>query len=152
MPDVAWAALQWPGLEHAKMVMAGDRGMTASGVAVAVLDGSPTHVTYQLGTDAAGVVRDVNLSTPAGHLKLRCDGAGNWEGRPELDGCVDVDIAITPLTNALPIRRLALGPDESTTIDVAYVSVPGLAVTRAVQRYTRTPTGYRYESGSSVPT
>lgn len=32
-------------------------------------------------------------------------------------------------------------------IEVAYVSIPDLAVTRHAQRYTRIATGYRYESG-----
>jgi uncharacterized protein len=60
--------------------------------------------------------------------------------RPDLDGCVDVDIAATPLTNTFPIRRLAgLRVGESATAPVAWVDVPGLSVTRVEQTYQRMP-------------
>ena len=45
-------------------------------------------------------------------LSLTGDGAGRWQidGRdaPDLDGCLDLDIQVTPFTNSLPIRRLDL--------------------------------------------
>lgn len=67
---------------------------------------------------------------------------GRWtvdgEARPDLDGCVDVDIAATPLTNTFPIRRLAHLPiGEPVTSGVAWVDVPALGVTRVDQTYVR---------------
>ncbi|MBB6174647.1 hypothetical protein HNR23_004707 [Nocardiopsis mwathae] len=56
---------------------------------------------------------------------------------PELEGCVDVDVASTPLTNTLPIRRLGLRPGESRDIAVAWIDIPDLRVRRVTQRYTR---------------
>src|SRR3954466_11303507 len=39
------------------------------------------------------------------------DGKGNWmdQGKhvPQLDGCIDIDLPLTPFTNTLPIRRLS---------------------------------------------
>ena len=145
--DVAWTALQWPGLEHVH-VRFGPGGWRAAGIAVAVIDGEPTHVVYELATDSAGAVRRLELRGPAGSISLLGDGHGHWTDRPDLDGCLDVDIAITPLTNTLPIRRLNLTVGESADIDVVYVQVPELVVERAVQSYARTTTGYRYASGS----
>ena len=59
---------------------------------------------------------------------------------PDLDGCVDVDIAATPLTNTFPIRRLAhLAVGEAATSAVAWVDVPALDVTRVEQTYERLP-------------
>jgi len=71
---------------------------------------------------------------------------GRWEvdGRHDqaLDGCVDVDVAATPLTNTFPIRRLAsLEVGESRTFSVAWVEVPSLRVRRVDQTYRRLPTG-----------
>ncbi|AAZ57032.1 putative glycolipid-binding domain-containing protein [Thermobifida fusca] len=63
----------------------------------------------------------------------------NGEAAPELDGCVDVDVAAAPLTNTLPIRRLGLAPGEHRDIHVAWVDVPTLKVIRMRQRYTRLP-------------
>jgi len=148
--DLAWTALDWPGLEHVhvRFDVGGGPGLRASGVAVAVIDGAPIHVVYQLTTDTAGAVRRLEVGGPGRSVTLLSDGSGHWTSRPDLDGCVDVDIAITPLTNTLPIRRLNLAVGESANIEVAYVSVPEFAVKRASQRYTRTEAGYRYESGS----
>jgi hypothetical protein len=59
-----------------------------------------------------------------------------------------VDIQATPLTNTLPIRRLALQAGESTDIRLCYIEVPSLTVSPATQRYTALETGrlYRFES------
>jgi uncharacterized protein len=89
-------------------------------------------------------------------LALRRDTGHHWQADgnrplPELDGCVDVDIDRSPLTNTLPIRRLDMGIGAPRDIDVVYVSVPELTVRPVRQRYTLlTGDGpvYRYESGS----
>lgn len=67
--------------------------------------------------------------------------AGGWtvDGRrvPELDGCLDVDVAATPMTSTLPIRRLGLRKGEYRDIPVVWIDVPTLRVRRVSQRYTR---------------
>jgi uncharacterized protein len=75
-------------------------------------------------------------------LSLRADEAGNWwrDGNPapDLTGCVDIDVAATPLTNTFPINRFAsLAVAEHRTTPVAWVSVPTLEVTRVEQTYRR---------------
>ena len=51
-------------------------------------------------------------------LHLESDGEGHWQengkDRPDLHGCIDIDIQATPFTNTLPIRRLGLKTGEST--------------------------------------
>ncbi len=69
------------------------------------------------------------------------DGEGNWTtlaGRalPELRGCIDVDISVTPFTNTLPIRRLGLAPMESAEVSVAYFEGTELQARPEPQRYT----------------
>jgi hypothetical protein len=54
----------------------------------------------------------------------------------QLHDCVDIDISATPFTNTLPIRRLGLKPGESAEIRVAYISIPSLQLSPALQRYT----------------
>ncbi|BCU82153.1 hypothetical protein JIR001_19360 [Polycladomyces abyssicola] len=88
-------------------------------------------------------------------IRLLSDGTGHWRdvfGRPvpALDGCVDVDLNITPFTNTIAIRRLGLNPSDTETIRAAYVDVPRLCLRPIFQRYTcllRTAdeTVYRYE-------
>jgi hypothetical protein len=66
---------------------------------------------------------------------------GSWwvhgRRRRSLDGCLDVDVAATPLTNTLPIRRLGLSVGDEALIRVAWVNVPSLRVTRKEQGYKR---------------
>ncbi len=102
--------------------------------------------TFRVELDGAWATRAVEVaSVSAGgerRLVLTADGDRRWtrDGvrAPELDGCVDVDVAATPLTNTFPIRRLAaLGVGEEVTSPVAWVDVPALGVTRVDQTYRR---------------
>lgn len=75
-------------------------------------------------------------------LHLLASGDGTWtdvdERRiPALDGAIDVDIAWSPLTNMLPVRRLDLHIGEEREIAVAYIALPSLEVRPMTQRYTR---------------
>lgn len=75
-------------------------------------------------------------------VRLVADEQRTWtvDGhlRPDLEGCVDVDVAATPLTNTFPIRRLAgLSVGDAVTTPVAWVDVPALGVTRVDQTYER---------------
>jgi len=85
-------------------------------------------------------------------LWLANSGGGRWgemngAHRTELDGCVDIDLAGTPFTNAIPIRRLPLLVGHSATLRVIAVDVETLGVTVQPQIYTRIDTHrWRYSS------
>ena len=72
---------------------------------------------------------------------LAADGAGGWarDGLPlpELAGALDVDLGFTPLTNTLPIRRLALAVGESAPVRSAWLRFPELRLEPLQQTYTR---------------
>ena len=64
-------------------------------------------------------------------------------------GCHDVDLAVTPATNTLPVRRLELGIGKSEAIVASWVKFPELTVQPLSQRYTRlTKNTYHYESST----
>ena len=86
-------------------------------------------------------------------VRLRGDGLGHWTdgagaALPALAGALDVDLPITPFTNTLPVRRLALSAGAAAEIAVVYVRVPELSVEIDHQRYTCLEPGrrYRYEA------
>jgi len=87
-------------------------------------------------------------------LWLVSDGNGRWSeingaSRPDLDGCLDIDLACTPFTNTLPIRRLSLDVGHTADITVAYIDVETLDVQPDRQRYTRLDTHrWRFEQVS----
>jgi hypothetical protein len=87
------------------------------------------------GAVAADGERTVMLSADE-HRRWRVDG----EHRPELAGCVDVDVAATPLTNTFAIRRLGrLEVGRTVTTPIAWIDVPELGVARVEQTYRRLP-------------
>ncbi|MFD6948989.1 glycolipid-binding family protein [Nocardiopsis sp. TSRI0078] len=102
---------------------------------------------FTVRTDLAWTTRGVRaevLSAQGLESVALSSRGGHWTdayGRPlpELVGCLDVDVAATPLTNTLPIRRLGLRPGEYRDIVVAWIDIPSLRVRRVRQRYTRHP-------------
>ncbi|WP_186165535.1 putative glycolipid-binding domain-containing protein [Burkholderia gladioli] len=141
MREVRWASLDSDGIEHLTLSRDGD-GYLAESVIIGRHDDGRR---YRLACDGHWRTTRATLSVMGGAtLSLLRDREGRWqdgEGRPlpALEGCVDLDIAATPYTNTLPIRRLGLRRDERRAIEVAYVSVPDLAVSRATQAYVSVP-------------
>jgi len=69
--------------------------------------------------------------------------------RTELGGAVDVDLSVSPMLNALPIRRLGLHREAGEhTMQVAYVTLPELEVRQVQQTYRTVST--LSESGTAV--
>jgi uncharacterized protein len=160
--DLEWESLRWQGIEH---VVTGTYvgGFRADGLVVLGPPLGPVSVSYQVECDASWRVTGLTIHavSAADHrnLVLRADHNGHWraDGQPlpDLAGCIDIDISLTPLTNTLPIRRLAWEPGRPRELDVVYVNAPDLRLSRARQRYTLLGPGkqddttmYRYESRS----
>ena len=85
------------------------------------------------------------------HLVLNVESRGVWRSSvqklPDLRDCRDVDLAVTPATNTLPIRRLNLEVGSSESVIAAWVKFPELTIQTLSQRYTRlAKNAYRYES------
>ena len=149
-----WRPAEGGGLEH--LVLAeGPDGVRAESVVIGTDDGGPFAIRYGLACDAGWRVRALEVVSigDGRRIAVRADGAGYWTDEagaalPALDGAIDVDIAATPFTNTLPIRRLGLAAGQAAEIVTAYVSVPALGVAPDPQRYTCLVPGrrYRYES------
>lgn len=155
-----WIPEDEPGIEDVRISRdVGDLAFDSS--VIRLWQGRPLRVTYNLVCDSIWRVRSLRVvadseATGAHMLQLEADGAGGWRDDagnplPHLQGCIDVDIMLTPLTNTLPINRLALSPGESREISVVYVSAPDFTTTPFPQRYTRLDDAnglqrYRYES------
>ena len=69
----------------------------------------------------------------------------------QVDGCADVDLGSSALTNAFPVRRLGLRTGDAADAAAVYVRAPDLVVERLDQRYRRLPdeghaARYEYEA------
>jgi len=145
--QVAWRPARGPGIERVAL------RTSPAFIADALVVGRRWAVTYRLRCDRAGTTRALDVAVLGGRgVRLRHDGRGRWriDGRRvrALDGCRDADLSCTPLTNALPIRRLRLAVGASCDIRVALVAVPSLTVATAVQTYRRLA-GDRYRFTAS---
>lgn len=148
-----WADWSGRGLQHVVVTERADV-IVAEAVCIVAEEGE-FAARYRIQCDAGWRCRelDVEIIGAARSLQLRGDGSGHWTdgaGAPllALDGAVDVDLPITPFTNTLPIRRLALAAGASAEIDVVYVRAPALSVELDRQRYTcvEPRRRYRYEA------
>lgn len=155
--QVRWSDWEGNGLEHCVLSLS-QEGLALTGVVAGTRE-TRYGAHYFVGTDdrfRTRVVRVTYLGGPS--LDVSSDGEGHWWDTladtplPELEGCFDVDIGVTPATNTLPIKRLALAGDESRDIRAAYVPLPGQITERFIprpadQRYTCLAQGarYRYE-------
>jgi len=155
--SVAWDKEDPAGVEFVEVTLAADR-LSASGVAIG---SEPTayRLDYTLETGPGFVTTRLQLATRGEGwrrtLDLCHEGSGDWtasaatEGdSPEsldppggslerLAGALDCDLALSPLTNTMPVLRHRLLQGEGTVdLLMAWVSLPDLTVHPSAQRYT----------------
>ena len=156
---IAWTKDGAAGAEFVEVTF-DDRALSAVGVAIG---GDPLRyrADYQLETGPEFVTARLQV-TVAGEgwqrtLDLRRDpSSGSWdasatsEGEPpvalpppaegrlgEVEGALDCDLALSPLTNTMPVLRHGLDRGAgSEEFLMAWVSLPDLGVHAARQRYT----------------
>ena len=122
-------------------------GCRVAGWTTAIEDGRTWAVEYVIDLDGTGATRSAGIRgrSAAGFSSavLEADGAGRWvvDGAPapRLDGCLDVDLESSAMTNALPVRRMGLVPGARAAAPAVYVRAVGLAVERLEQAYLRVP-------------
>jgi uncharacterized protein len=136
-----------------------DGGWRIAGCTSAVEDDEPWYVEYAIDVDDTWTTRTARIdgrsSAGTSSTLLESDGAGRWrvDGRDalHLDGCLDVDLESSAMTNAFPVHRMALEVGQGSAAPAAYVRALDLSVERLEQTYTRLPDEdgrevYNYES------
>jgi hypothetical protein len=117
----------------------------ADGTTTGLQDGDTWIVSYRLVLDEAWRTRAARITsrTALGQTErvLESDGNGHWtvdgKASAQLDGCLDIDLESSALTNALPVHRLQLELDERAEAPAAYVRAASLGVDRLEQSYGR---------------
>ena len=140
-----WLPEDDPGCEQLDLRF-GDQGVRALGLVLRGRKGAHVRCRYELEADAAWNFRRLTISATGDgpeapqRRDISRSPEGGWqvdgEAAPELEGCSEVDIQVTPFTNSLPIRRLKLGKGQSAELRVAYLPVPALTPVAVAQRYT----------------
>jgi hypothetical protein len=155
---IGWETDDPPGIEFAAVELGSDR-LRASGVAVR---SGPLlyRLDYELETATRFVTARLAIvvqgETWSRRLELRRSPSGSWtsdtsaRGAPELgepggdlsslEGALDCDLALSPLTNVMPVLRCdLLAGHRPAALVMAWVSVPHLSVHPSRQRYTPLP-------------
>jgi hypothetical protein len=120
-------------------------GWLIDGTTAALQDGATWAVTYRVELDSSWRTRTARVVTRSAvgsrHVSVNADRAGHWtvDGlpAPHLDGCLDVDLEGSAMTNAFPVRRLHTGTDERVNVPAAFIRVTSGPVERLDQQYQR---------------
>jgi uncharacterized protein len=143
------------GFEVARFLPKGS-GYEICGSTGAVEKASIWSVQYRIDVDHTWATRRALIRSwqdgSACEVILEADGVGGWRvnGEPDtsLNGCLDVDLESSALTNTLPVHRTNLPVDAQAAAPAAYVAVVDLRVHRLEQSYRRKPdddSGQRYD-------
>lgn len=87
-------------------------------------------------------------------IKIELNKKNNWvingEKKINFNLCTDLDLGFSPLTNAIPIKRLNLRESESNNITALWVQYPSFEIKTLDQNYTNLGNNfYLYESDTS---
>lgn len=140
------------GFEVAHFQSAG-QGYHINGCTTAVEDGQSWVVSYAIRLDETWTTRSARIAGRSAsgirHARLETDGRGRWrvdgEAAPHLDGCLDVDLESSAMTNALPVHRMGLRVGARASAPAAYVRALDLRVERLDQDYARTADEGRHQ-------
>jgi uncharacterized protein len=153
--SVLWQSPDDRSTELCRLV-ATSSGFALEGLVLVPIEGEPARVEYHVDADRQWIARGAHLVIESpGSIKVidlaHQGDAWTVDGHPreELDGCVDVDLRVTPATNTLPIRRLELDVGQRAEVRAAWVAFPELEVEPLEQSYERlSEDTYRYRSGA----
>lgn len=120
-------------------------GWRLSGTTVLAAPDGPTVLSYTVDCDAQWRTRTGTVRGWVGDREivrdLFVDHRGRWYMNGvechDVAGCSDVDYAFSPVTNLLPIRRLALAVGAEAEVRAAWLRFPLLALEPLAQRYRR---------------
>lgn len=155
MEAILWRRIDQPGLERCVIESVPD-GYRLAGTVLMVVAAEPIEIRYSVITDGNWLTRTVgaHVQTPSGdrRLALTGDGAGSWSTSDdpllELFGAIDVNLAWTPATNTVAIRRLDLEVGEMAETPAVHIAFPAHEIERRTHSYERlAPLRYRYRTG-----
>lgn len=147
-----WVPWQGAGLQHVDL-RPESGGIRVEGVAIGTFEGRDFGARFLIECDAGWRTRRLAIeTTDARGLDISSDGDGRWRDAtggplPAFDGCIDVDLAGSPFTNTLPIRRLGLTQGDAADMMMVWVPFDSFQPIVDGQRYTcLAPRRFRYEA------
>jgi len=138
-----WRSLADGGIESVSLWRS-NRTYRLEGMAIRFAEGL-WRLDYRVLLDDEWFTREVAVrwshAGDSGKVDLARDSAGGWSrdsaSDDSLSGCTDVDFGFSPVTNLMPVRRLAGDEGASVEVHAAWLVFPDLEIRPARQTYTR---------------
>ena len=152
--NILWTGREYYSLENC-LVNTTDSGSEIFSTIIGLYEDELYKVEYHIRTNAdwETVFAEINSrhSNQTQFMRLEGDGKGNWlrngQEAAHYNGCIDIDIPLTPFTNTLPINRLQLTQGLEREINVIYIDLLAQQTTAVRQKYKRlSKTMYHYEN------
>ena len=160
--ELHWAGVDDPTRRDHAVVDLDARSMRAVGASQSGAPGSEFASAWQLDVADGWITRSLSVTTRgfgwSRELILTRSAAGIWSAEADargetdlaapglddpdaLDGAIDCDLGLCPVTNTMPIRRLRLldGEVDENALVMAWVEMPSLRVIRSDQVYASGP-------------
>jgi hypothetical protein len=142
--SILWRRLDAPGHDACRLQQT-DSGWELAGTAAFLDHGEAARLTYEVLGDAEWrtqySVVEGWIGSRSMLLRIERTPAGLWILNntlvPRLEGCLDLDLAFTPATNLVQLKRLALPVGESADVPVAWLDPSTGVLERLEQRYER---------------
>ena len=141
---ILWRRLDTSGHESAR-VYADDDGWYLDGSAIFLHEGVPCRLEYLIECDLEWQTTFASIDGWLGDeviaYEIEVDEDRTWfvngEEAPGVEGCADIDLNFSPITNLLPLRRLDLKNGEAKSVRAAWLRFPSFELEPLEQTYTR---------------
>jgi uncharacterized protein len=152
--SILWRRIDAPGHDACTVAAAG-HGWRIQGAAAFQSENGVAHLKYEVHCNAQWQTQRATIQGVVGDREIdhrvRRTSNGIWTlnhiTQPQLAHCSDLDLALTPATNTIAIRRLALDMGAFAEVRTAWLDVVGDEFSVLEQRYTRESNHhYRYDS------
>ena len=152
--NLLWAGREYHSLENC-LVNTTKTGSEIASTIIGYYDSKIYKVEYRIKTNHNWETVFFEIisrhSNQTQSIRFEGDGKGNWMNNDkragQFNGCIDIDIPLTPFTNTLPIRRLKLSQNQTQEIQVIYCDLLEQQIKPVRQRYTcLSGTEYHYEN------
>jgi hypothetical protein len=152
--NILWTGIEYHSLENCILTIT-DEGSEINSSIIGAYATKLYRIEYRITTNQYWETTFFEIKSQFDHafemINFRKEGRESWYVNGQRDGkfngCIDIDISLTPFTNTLPINRLNLFEKEWQQIKVLYVDILGRKITPVQQKYTKlSQTRYKYEN------
>jgi len=152
--NILWTGIEYRSLENCILTIT-DKGSEISSSIIGAYANELYKIDYQIRTNQYWETNFFEIKSQLNNtieiISFQKEGKESWyvNGQPDgkFNGCIDIDISLTPFTNTLPINRLKLSEKEAVQIEVLYVDVLGRKIMPVQQKYSRlSQTDFKFEN------